>query len=551
MKTTSPLTLFHFLLAIALGCIGTTVLPAQEYVRDSEPKLFSYDELVQLSLDEEMSPELAEKLRLLTTTPFVNNEAYLSGARPQAFELPRLGPSLRVALWNIERGLELDYIELFLKDKDAFMAKVQAERKEAKENKKGVRAVDLEKIPEEIETLKSADVWILNEVDWGVKRTEYREVVRELGKALNMNWAYGVEFLEIDPKQLGTDTFDDGETKEEQQQLQEVFAVAKDRLRALHGNAVLSRYPIRSARLVPFTIGYDWFKESKIRPLEKGKRKAAALIGEDLLREVRRGGRTTLYVDLDVPEAPGHRVTIASTHLENRAKPKIRRQQMEELLNQVRDTANPVIIGGDMNSTGTDSTPTSVESMLYKRYGSLDFWTTKGIQWTTGVGFVYTGAKTAMKLSGVQYRIDPTSANIPGASPNLERAFFNSVEKFRFADGKAIDFRGIPERTVNGTAGTLADSNQRQGAGFTPTFVAQLIWGNVKLAKFKLDWFFVKANIDSPRDAKGSYLFAPHFARTLVNLNNAPTEPIADHSPMTVDLPFSEPKQLSSKGKSL
>jgi len=549
MKTASPVTLFHFLLAIALGCIGTTVSPAQEYVRDSKPKLFSYDELVQLSLDQEMSPELAEKLRLLTTTPFVNNEAYWSGARPQAFELPRLGPSLRVALWNIERGLELDYIELFLKDKDAFMAKVQAERKEAKENKKGVRAVDLEKIPEEIETLKSADVWILNEVDWGVKRTEYREVVRELGKALNMNWAYGVEFLEIDPKQLGTDTFDDGETKGEQQQLQEVFAVEKDRLRALHGNAVLSRYPIRSARLVPLTVGYDWFKESKIRPLEKGKRKAATLIGEDLLREVRRGGRTTLYVDLDVPEAPGHRVTIASTHLENRAKPKIRRQQIEELLNEVRDTTNPVIIGGDMNSTGTDSTPTSVENMLYKRYGSLDFWTTKGIQWTTGVGFVYTGAKTAMKLSGVQYRIDPTSANIPGASPNLERAFFSSVEKFRFSDGKAIDFRGIPERTVNGTAGTLADSNQRQGAGFTPTFVAQLVWGNVKLAKFKLDWFFVKSDIDTPRDAKGPYQFAPHFARTLVNLNNAPPEPIADHSPMTIDLPFNEPPQLSNKEK--
>jgi endonuclease/exonuclease/phosphatase family metal-dependent hydrolase len=549
MKTASPVTLFHLLLAIALGCIGTTVSPAQEYVRDSKPKLFSYDELVQLSLDQEMSPELAEKLRLLTTTPFVNNEAYLSGARPQAFELPRLGPSLRVALWNIERGLELDYIELFLKDKDAFMAKVQAERKEAKENKKGVRAVDLEKIPEEIETLKSADVWILNEVDWGVKRTEYREVVRELGKALNMNWAYGVEFLEIDPKQLGTDTFDDGETKEEQQQLQEVFAVEKDRLRALHGNAVLSRYPIRSARLVPLTVGYDWFKESKIRPLEKGKRKAATLIGEDLLREVRRGGRTTLYVDLDVPEAPSHRVTIASTHLENRAKPKIRRQQIEELLNEVRDTTNPVIIGGDMNSTGTDSTPTSVENMLYKRYGSLDFWTTKGIQWTTGVGFVYTGAKTAMKLTGVQYRIDPTSANIPGASPNLERAFFSSVEKFRFSDGKAIDFRGIPERTVNGTAGTLADSNQRQGAGFTPTFVAQLVWGNVKLAKFKLDWFFVKSDIDTPRDAKGPYQFAPHFARTLVNLNNAPPEPIADHSPMTIDLPFNEPPQLSNKEK--
>src|SRR5208283_1866047 len=534
-------------IAIALASLAADASPAQDYVRDSAPKLLSYDELVQLSLDQEMPPELAEKLRLITTTPFVNNEAYLSGARPRPLDVPHLGPSLRVAFWNIERGLELDYIELFLSNKDAFMAKVEQERKEAKENKKSIRSVQLDKIPEEIEILKSADVWILNEVDWGVKRTEYREVIRELGKALNMNWAYGVEFLEIDPKQLGTDTFDDGETKDEQKQLQQVFTIDKDRLRALHGNAVLSRYPIRGARLIPFTLGYDWYKESKIRPLEKAKRKAAILIGEDLLREVRRGQRTTLYVDLDVPEAPGHRVTIACTHLENRTKPKIRRQQMGELLDAVRDTTNPVIIAGDMNTTGSDSTPTSVENMLYKRYGSLDFWTTKGVKWATGVGLIYTGAKTAMSLSGIQYRIDPTSANIPGASANLERAFFNSLEKFRFSDGKAIDFRGIPQRTVNGTSGTLADSNQRQGGGFKPTFNAELIWGHVKLAKFKLDWFFVKADIASPRAAKGPYLFAPHFARTLVNLNNAPPEPIADHSPMTVDLPFNEPTELPNK----
>ena len=550
VRTVSPkpgMAVLYVFIAIAVGWLSASALPSDDYVRDSEPKLFSYDELIQLSLDQEMSPELTEKLRLVTTTPFINNEAYLNGARPQPLDVPKLGPSLRVAFWNIERGLELDYIELFLSDKDAFMAKVEEERKAAKANKKRVRTVDLEKIPEEIETLKSADVWILNEVDWGVQRTHYREVVREMGKALNMNWAYGVEFLEIDPKQLGTDKFDDGETKAEQQELQQVFAVDKDKLHALHGNAVLSRYPIRSARLVPFTVGYDWFKESKIRPLEKGKRKAAKLIGEDLLREVRRGQRTTLFVDLDVPEAPGHRITIACTHLENRAKPKIRRQQMQQLLNEVSEVPNPVIIAGDMNTTGGDSTPTSVENMLYKRYGSLDFWTTKGVQWATGVGMVYSAARATMKLSGIQYRIDPTSANVPGASPNLERAFFSSLEKFRFADGKAIDFRGVPARTVNGTGGTLADSNQRQGPGFTPTFVAELIWGNVKLAKFKLDWFFVKADIKSPRDTKGSYLFAPHFPRTLVNLNNAPPEPIADHSPMTIDLPFSEPAIASAK----
>ena len=70
--------------AIAVALTAARSVRAQEYVRDSEPKLFSYDELVQLSLDQEMSPELAEKLRVITTTPFINNEAYLSGARKAA-----------------------------------------------------------------------------------------------------------------------------------------------------------------------------------------------------------------------------------------------------------------------------------------------------------------------------------------------------------------------------------------------------------------------------------------------------------------------------------
>jgi endonuclease/exonuclease/phosphatase family metal-dependent hydrolase len=534
----------YIFILLALVMLGRSPSRAEEYVRESGPQMFSYEELVQLNDKGELSPELANKLRSITTTPFVNNEAYLNGAKPRPLDVPGLGPSLRVAFWNIERGLELDYIKLFLTDKDAFMREVEHDRAEAKKNGKRVRAAQLEKIPQEIELLKAADVWILNEVDWGVKRTEYREVVRELGETLNMNWAYGVEFLEIDSKQLGTDTFDDGEPKQAREELQDEFKVDKERLKAMHGNAVLSRYPIRSARLIPFTVGYDWFTESKIRPLEKGKRKAALLIGEELLREVRRGQRTTLYVDLDVPEAPGQRVTIASTHLENRAKPKIRRQQMTELLNAVKDITNPVVIAGDMNTTGGDSTPTSVENMLYKRFGSLDFWTTKGIQWTTGVGMIYSGTKSAIKLTGLEYRIDPTSANIPGASANLERGLFTSAEKFRFADGRAIDFRGIPERTLNGTAGTLADSNQRKSGGFVPTFVTELIWGKVRVARFKLDWFFVKSDITSPRDTKGSFLFAPHFPRTLVDLNNCPPEPISDHSPMTVDLPFGEPAGL-------
>ena len=104
------------IIVIAASLPGATPQQAQDYTRESQPQLFSYDELVQLSLRKEMSPELAEKLRLITTTPFINNEAYYSGAVARPLEVPGLGPTLRVALWNIERGLELDYILQFITD---------------------------------------------------------------------------------------------------------------------------------------------------------------------------------------------------------------------------------------------------------------------------------------------------------------------------------------------------------------------------------------------------------------------------------------------------
>jgi hypothetical protein len=232
-------------LSAYLALVAVSLLLAEEYTNDSKPQLFSYDELVQLGSSQELSPELADKLHVVTTTPFINNEAYYRGARPRALEVNGLGPTLRVALWNIERGLELDDIKLFLTEKERFMAKVVEERKHAKESGQRIRSVGLEKIPQQIEMLRAADVWILNEVDWGVKRTQYREVIRELGETLNLNWAYGVEFLEIDSKQLETDTFDAGEDEQSRQQLLEEFKIDKDRLRALHGNAVLSRYPLR------------------------------------------------------------------------------------------------------------------------------------------------------------------------------------------------------------------------------------------------------------------------------------------------------------------
>jgi hypothetical protein len=71
----------RFSLSALVAILWIIPVSAQDYVRESGPKLLTYDQLVQLNSDQEMSPELAEDLRLLTTTPFVNNQAYLSGAR--------------------------------------------------------------------------------------------------------------------------------------------------------------------------------------------------------------------------------------------------------------------------------------------------------------------------------------------------------------------------------------------------------------------------------------------------------------------------------------
>jgi hypothetical protein len=66
----------------------------------------------------------------------------------------------------------------------------------------------------------------------------------------------------------------------------------------LHGIAILSRFPLENVRLVPFkNQPYDWYQSEKNGAsfLEKGKRKIAGKVFlEETLREVRRGGRTTL-----------------------------------------------------------------------------------------------------------------------------------------------------------------------------------------------------------------------------------------------------------------
>src|ERR1041384_4846855 len=248
-----------------------------------------------------------------------------------------------------------------------------------------------------------------------------------------MNYAYGVEFVEVDPIALGTEGFEEV-SAEDRLKLETQIAVDKSRYRGLHGSAILSRFPLQNVRLQQFeNQPHDWYKEElkSVRPLEAGKRKAGELVfREKIQRQVRRGGRMMLTAEIADQRIPSGRMTIVATHLEDKSKPKGRRQQLNELLNRISTTNTPVIIAGDMNTSTHDGTPLSLESALKNRFGSKSFWAKQALQVLTGVKL------PTLLLTGMNtYRTqaDPTVKSIPLVASNPAAEVFPKVKDIRFA----------------------------------------------------------------------------------------------------------------------
>ena len=512
-----------------------------EYTRSSEPAMLSYQELVALG-EETVDPALDAKLHTLLTTPFVNNEAYFNGTKPLRPDLKGMGPSLRLVEWNIERGIEFDKIKLALTDTQAFISEVHGDAASSTNAEKTKDEV----LRAQLDVLQSADVLVLNEVDWGMKRSDYRAVVKDLADALKMNWAYGVEFVEVDPKILGTQSFANVENQDERKELEELFSVDKTRLLGLHGTAILSRYPLRDVKLVPFQYqAYDWYNgEKKYGKVEAGKRKGASLLfGEEIVREVRRGGRTNLIATIDVPDLPGGQATIVAAHLENRTTPKNRVKQMDEILDIIKPISHPVIVAGDMNTTGADGSVTSIKSAVLKKINDPSYWATKGVKYATGVGFGMDIAGIAFKTT--KFQSDPTASGVPLLAANPEQGLFKELNKFRFDDQTRLDYRGDAAFSVLGRQGTLGNSNERGSKGFMTTFALPRTLGVA--GKFRLDWIFVKAYLKDDPASADSYRFAPHFARTMNEANQAFSDPLSDHAAISVDLPIIQSAAPSSK----
>lgn len=197
---------------------------------------------------------------------------------PQLFSPIQVVPPnqgfLRVVVWNIERGNRFDDVLFFLREHPL---------------------------------LASADVLLLNEVDVGMVRTGNRHVGFELADALGFHCVYGAEYLEM--------------TKG----INEELNLPGENTTALHGNAILSRYPLKNSRILRLPTCFEPFH----------------------FHEKRYGSRICIVTEI---EMQGTTVLLSTGHLEVRNSPSCRTRQTEAILQEFSKTAYPVIFGGDWNT---------------------------------------------------------------------------------------------------------------------------------------------------------------------------------------------------------
>lgn len=180
--------------------------------------------------------------------------------------------SLQVVSWNINRGLQLPGIIEFLSN-------------------------------------ASPDLVMLQEVDVNARRTQHRNVPREIARALQMNYVFGQEFQEL--------------------------TQGNSRSPAYHGQATLSRFPIRSSRILQFgrQSGFwrpRWFIP-KLQTLQR-----------------RIGARMALVSQISWPEKP---LIVYNLHLESRGNDELRSNQLAEVLedSEQHGSGMAVVMGGDFN----------------------------------------------------------------------------------------------------------------------------------------------------------------------------------------------------------
>ena len=497
-----------------VALVFVPALGAGDLVRYQAPKTLSFEDLVALASVDPPPADVQARLDALRSEPFISNEATLDGATPLMPNVAGQGPVLRLAEWNINRE-ENDAMLLAFSDISGYEALAQ--------QNPHLSQSALRTALEQAKHLEDADVIVLNEVDNGVNRTGYHDVTRDLAQRLHMNYVFATEFVELTPLYLGSNKMDAPDL-DRQQRAAEHFGVDPKRYLGLEGSALLSRYPIRSARIVHLPQAYDWY-HGEIRAISDfGKAQnwtAQKVFSERVKRQVRRGGRIVIIAELEIPGQPAGVLTVVCPHLEDYSNSKRRRKQMDFVLTQIKSVSTPLVMAGDLNTMGHDAQPVSMRGELKHRLLSYPFWMRQFIY-----NFTMPGVSYAVGLGNYMRNFhDPTSANIPVLASSHERFLFDDLHRFRFDDGSGFVWDSDEHDSFHNKGGTLAATNQRTWKGFQPTFEFARSYHGMAGA-YKLDWFFVKEN--------ESYL--PSDGRTLRALNFGPEQRISDHFPTTVDL---------------
>ncbi len=117
--------------------------------------------------NKDLPEALQVKLDRLLTTPFISNAVSARGVQPLLPRTSKLGTFVRVVQWNIEEGIEYEAISAALSDSRRFAKLLDSSAYPyGSQNRK--------RILQQVALMKQADVIVLNEVDWGMKRTDYR-----------------------------------------------------------------------------------------------------------------------------------------------------------------------------------------------------------------------------------------------------------------------------------------------------------------------------------------------------------------------------------------
>ncbi|KQU92951.1 endonuclease/exonuclease/phosphatase family protein [Devosia sp. Root105] len=179
---------------------------------------------------------------------------------------------------------------------------------------------------------EGAELVLLSEVDNGMARTGQRHTSRDIAVELGMNYAFGVEFLELE---LGAE-------------VELEFCEDDFNRHGFHGNALLSKAALQAPVMIRLEPHGHWFTpESPAR---------------------RVGTRCAIATAVETTEGPLYAVSV---HLENRGDAGYREAQVRRLIDAIDELAGaaPVIIGGDLNTGLADGGDFEKETLFAHAYG--------------------------------------------------------------------------------------------------------------------------------------------------------------------------------------